>query len=112
MFLILKELAMKNLIFIGLFIILSNISYSVEYWSQPLHGYGINSIAVKDSNIFVVTSQYSVFRTTDKGINWTSLKSNITYMHTHCILTKDNDIFIGAVGGVSKSTDNGESGKK
>lgn len=82
--------------------------------SQPNDGSGgvnVNCFLTAGSNLFAGTSG-GVFLSTDKGINWTAVNTNLTYPDVETLTIIGDNLFAGAIGGggaggIFLSTNNG-----
>jgi ligand-binding sensor domain-containing protein len=85
-----------------------------DFW-QPANGpYGgfINALAVNPSNgyIFAATDGRGVFRSTDSGVSWTAVNTNLTELRVYSIAIRSTQIFVGTSNSkVFTSIDNGDS---
>ncbi len=71
----------------------------------------IFSFAVSDSIILAVTGYGGVFRSTDAGMSWDSVSSNLPYHLINCFAVRGNIIIAGTQAGIFLSTDYGTSWK-
>lgn len=68
---------------------------------------GISSIAILDSNLFVGTSNWGVYRSTNGGLKWNQINNGLTDLRINTIYVNKNNIYVGNSDGVFLSTDNG-----
>ena len=78
-------------------------------WSVTYGFSGINSIAVKDSNVFMAT-ETGVFLSTNNGMSWVPKNTGLSYSNdVYSLIKKDSNIFAGTDQGIFMSTNNGNS---
>ncbi len=71
-----------------------------------LPGTPVNSLVVKDGNIFAGTP-YGVYRSSNNGSSWTSMNSGLTNNIVNTFVVKGTNLYTGTLGGVfiSKGSD-------
>lgn len=85
-----------------------------DFWQEANGPYGgfINALAVNPSNgyIFATTDGSGVFRSTDSGVSWTAVNTNLTELRVYSIAIQSTQIFVGTSNSkVFTSIDNGDS---
>ncbi len=83
-----------------------------DFWRQinEPFGFRIQTLAFNSSgHIFAVTGG-GIFRSIDKGNNWTPINTGLTPSYIILLaINSTGDLFAGAVDGIFRSTDNGDS---
>lgn len=71
----------------------------------------VMKLVISDNNIFAGTRGYGgMFRSSDNGINWTVINTNLTYTLINDLVVSGSNLFVATDGGgVFRSTNNGES---
>jgi photosystem II stability/assembly factor-like uncharacterized protein len=81
-------------------------------WSvvnNGLAGAAVNSLVIKDTNVFAADWMGGVFLSTNNGTNWTALNNGLINTMVSSFLISDSNIFVGYNGGVCLSSNNGSS---
>jgi len=75
-------------------------------FTKGSYGFGING-----EDLYVGTTMYGIFKSTDNGLTWNAKNTGIDYLGGMMDFTvKGTDMYVGSyISGVLKSTDNGES---
>ena len=94
--------------------LLTSKSFSQNFWQQTNGPFGgiINAIAVDTSeDIFVGTNDIGIFRSTNGGINWSSVNNGLTNFHINTLsINPKGYIFAGSdIEGIFRSTNRGNS---
>lgn len=98
---------MRKLIFLILLGIVFPAMLSAQWTqSKPPFGGFVHSSVVKGAEVFIATSGYGVFRSTDNGVTWSSVLDNTGW--TPKLAVGGNALFLGDLG-LMISTDDGES---
>lgn len=105
----------KNILsfFICFTILLS--SKALSQWTQLNGPYGekINSIAAKDSSIFIGTNGSMIYKTNNEGENWEKASNGFNYPYVSDMIFYDDTLIAAAKSsGLYKSTDYGKSWKE
>lgn len=84
-----------------------------DFWQRTnaAFGFGISTLAINaNGHFFAGTYGGGIFRSVDKGNNWTPINTGLTFPHIICLaINAAGDLFAGAVDGIFRSTNNGDS---
>ena len=97
----------KSLLLIACFILVFQMTHA--QW-QPVNGpYGgtVTNLVANGQDLFALTQQQGVFRSSDNAATWTHKSSGITSLMAQCSTVKGNTLYIGTQAGLFSSSDNG-----
>jgi len=81
----------------------------VSWWSPTIDLKNVSSIALKDNEIFVGTSDNGICLSTDNGNSWTAKNNGLDNTNVRTITISGSEVFAGTGGGIFLSADNGNS---
>ncbi len=86
-------------------------SKTIGQWipTNGADGNSVNSFAANGSNLFAGTAGGGVYRSTDRGSNWSAVNSGMTITHVTSLINSGQDIFAGNFyAQIYLSTNNGD----